>query len=361
MSIWIASKLLTEKVGKSLVKFIDALVKPLADYDPEKLKAASEIINSVGKMILKISLAIGILVVLLAMTDVGTVLIGAGIIVGIIVVLLGLASLLAFVPKKMLVKGLDGLEHVSKAAMWASLSIAIIALTAKLFGLEMVQASALIVVGIITTLLGIARLIATEEEKNLPKGIEGLSELSKAAMWASISIGIIALLIKIFDVPTVLWGTGIVIAVILALAGAAALISGKDGELKAGVKGLKTLAWAMLIITVSIGLMAYLVDTYDVKTILIGAGIVVGVIAILGLGLWALAKFSEGDTLKAAGLAMLMMAAVLGIVAAVTMFLLIPIAQTWQDALIGAGVALGIIVALGLIVGVLSLCDPKKL
>ena len=60
-------------------------------------------------------------------------------------------------------------------------------------------------------------------------------------------------------------------------------------------------------------------------------------------------------------IAMGVMSLVLGIVALVTFFLLIPIGQAWQEAAIGAAVVVLEIAALALIVGLLSLCDPKKL
>ena len=161
ISIVLSSKLLTPKVGKSLVKFIDAIVNPLTKYKPKNLEAASKVISAVGKMLLHISAAIAILTVLV-MIDLKSTLIGAGIVVGIITILLGLSTLISLIPGKMLAKGLDGLKHVAQAAMYASLSIAVIAATMALFGLQGVLVGAGIVVGIIVVLLSIVQFITSK-------------------------------------------------------------------------------------------------------------------------------------------------------------------------------------------------------
>ena len=154
-TIWVASKMLTKKVGESLAKFVEALVKPLAKYDSKTLKGAADTIKAVGKMLLYISSAIAILTLLVAL-DLKSTLIAAGIVLGVIVILLGLSQLIALIPAKWLAKGIEGLESVAKAALWASLSIGIIALLSAIFGLDTVLTSAEIVVGIISILLGMA-------------------------------------------------------------------------------------------------------------------------------------------------------------------------------------------------------------
>lgn len=258
-SIWLASKLLTKKTGDALAKFIDALIKPLSEYKPKTLEAASKVIESIGKMLLMISAAIGIITVLVTM-DLKSTLIGAGIVVAIIGILLGMATLVALVPKKMMLKGIEGIQAIGKAAFYASAAIAIIALCTAVFGIEGVLAASKIVVGIIVTLLGMARLIASDADKSLPAGIDGLEKIAKAAMWASLSIGIIALLIKIFDIPTVLIGAVIVVAIIGVLIFLVAKCTDDKGELTAGVKGLKKISQALLLITASIAILTYLVS-----------------------------------------------------------------------------------------------------
>lgn len=258
-SIWLSSKLLTKKTGDALAKFIDALIKPLSEYKPKTLEAASKVIESIGKMLLMISAAIGIITVLVMM-DLKSTLIGAGIVVAIIGILLGMATLVALVPKKMMLKGIEGIQAIGKAAFYASAAIAIIALCTAVFGIEGVLAASKIVVGIIVTLLGMARLIASDADKSLPAGIDGLEKIAKAAMWASLSIGIIALLIKIFDIPTVLIGVGIVVAIIGVLIFLVAKCTDDKGELTAGVKGLKKISRALLLITASIAILTYLVS-----------------------------------------------------------------------------------------------------
>lgn len=51
----------------------------------------------------------------------------------------------------------------------------------------------------------------------LAKGIEGLESIAKTAMWASISIGILTLLMTLFDVEEVLISTAIVVGIIVTL------------------------------------------------------------------------------------------------------------------------------------------------
>ena len=173
------------------------------------------------------------------------------------------------------------------------------------------------------------------------------------------AIGIIALLIKIFDLGLIIAGTLIVIAIIAALVFAVKLISDdeKQSQMKGGVHGLLILSIALLIIVGALGIITYIVSM-DLKSLLIGLGIVMGVVIILSGIMFLLAKFVEGEELKSAALAMLGISAVLAIVALVTYFLLIPIGEAWQPAAVGGIVTLGIIAVLGLIAwGLLKIYD----
>ena len=123
-SIWLASKLLTKKTGDALAKFIDALIKPLSEYKPKTLEAASKVIESIGKMLLMISAAIGIITVLVMM-DLKSTLIGAGIVVAIIRVLIFLVAKCTD-DKGELTAGVKGLKKISQALLLITVSIAIL-------------------------------------------------------------------------------------------------------------------------------------------------------------------------------------------------------------------------------------------
>lgn len=96
------------------------------------------------------------------------------------------------------------------------------------------------------------------------------------------------------------------------------------------------------------------------KAALVGAGIAMGILGILVLGVWGISKFDKTDLLYGVT-AVLILAMVLLVVSLIVKEILIPIGPDWDNALIGAAISMGILGLLGLGVWGLSKFSKKDL
>lgn len=161
------------------------------------------------------SLAIGIMAILLTLFDVGTILAGTGIVVGIIAIILGLIQGLASKDKKTLANASDAIKAIYKFLLWTVVAIGLIAVLIKIFDVSTILIGAGIVVGIVLTLVGLAFILAKCDAKQLQESRKIINALMRIVLVVSL-LALFAF-VPIATMDGVLVGAAIVLGIILVL------------------------------------------------------------------------------------------------------------------------------------------------
>lgn len=92
-----------------------------------------------------------------------------------------------------------------------------------------------IVLGVMYAVTSMAIKLAKQQDE-IKNGKTAISKVADALLKVTVAIGIMALMLKVFDMKEVLIGTGITLAVMLALVGMTMLLAeGKDSEMDKAV------------------------------------------------------------------------------------------------------------------------------
>ena len=350
-------KKLDGQTGKRLGEFMSSIDKSASKSDPKKTVQGMLNMQNIAKTILIMVGAIGILV-LLTMLDMGAVLVATSTMLVVLGAIVGTVYLIAKQQKEM-TAGLSGLFTIGKAVLMLVGAVGILALLTMLDMSAVMVATGLTIV-LLAAVVGTVYILS-KQEKELKAGLNGLATVGKAVLMLVGAIGILTLLVAV-DLRAVLVATSIALVLLLAVAGVASYLTGeKDKEMKAGVKGLKTLTMAVLVLVAAIGLMTLLV-ALDLKNTLIGMAIVVGIVLILA----GIASFLSSDEKKKEmkggvnGLKMLTTALLMVVAAIGIMVLLINFVPV-SEILIATGIVLGIVVVLSLMVKLIASTDEKQL
>lgn len=351
MSLWMASKVMKPKTGKAISGFLIALFDPLAkkNYDSKLIKGVADLMDAIGKMVLKLSIAIGILA-LIAALDIKNLLIATGIVVGIVITLLTITQLIAILPAKMLAKGLDGLDHIAKCVLYLSVAIGLLALLVTIFDVETIMVGTGIVMGIVTSLLLLVTKLASKDKKTLAAGGEVIEQISSLLFKMVIAIGIIALLIKIFDMSTIIVGTLIVMGIFTVLVFGVYKLAGVDEkQLKSASKLVKSMTLMLLVVSL-LALFVFVPISAQSKEVLLGAAIVLGVITIMGLiaiGLvWAIEKVGGEKGVSDICKVLMTLTIIITVVSLLALFVFPGIAKQSGDVIIGGLIVLGVVTLL---------------
>ena len=350
-------KKLDGQTGKRLGEFMSSIDKSASKSDPKKTVQGMLNMQNIAKTILIMVGAIGILV-LLTVLDMGAVLVATSTMLVVLGAIVGTVYLIAKQHKEM-TAGLAGLLTIGKAVLMLVGAVGILALLTMLDMSAVMVATGLTIV-LLAAVVGTVYILS-KQEKELKAGLSGLLTIGKAVLMLVGAIGILTLLVAV-DLRAVLVATSIALVLLLAVAGVASYLTGeKDKEMKAGVKGLKTLTMAVLVLVAAIGLMTLLV-ALDLKDTLIGMAIVVGIVLILA----GITSFLSSDEktkemkggingLKMLTTALLMVVAAIGIMVLLINF--VPVSEI----LIATGIVLGIVVVLSLMVKLIASTDEKQL
>lgn len=164
----------------------------------------------------------------------------------------------------------------------------IVASIGILMALVLIDLGALLIATGITAgiILGIAVFTKylAKNSKDISKGTQGLEAVGKAIFLVVTAIGIMTLLVK-FDLKNTVIATVISLGIMLAMVELAKLLTGDNQkQLTEGVKGLKKLSVALLLVTASVGIMALLITTFELDVVFSGTIIVLSImLAMVGL------------------------------------------------------------------------------
>lgn len=241
----------------------------------------------------------------------------------------------------------------------SSIVIAIAVLTALvMIDLKSTLIGTTLILGIIAVLVGLSKWIGSEK-KEIKSGAKGMADLGKAVMYITIAIGLMSLLVTLFDLKTLLISTITVLSIMALLILMSKMAGGKEEKhIATGIKGLLWLSMALVIVVGAIGLMALLFTKFKVSDILLGTLVVIGIMAAL-VGLTYLLSKIEDKELKHAEIALGVVAAILLAVTLITTLLIIPIGKEIKPAALGSLVVVGILALLVLAVYALSEIDAK--
>lgn len=216
-----------------------------------------------------------------------------------------------------------------------------------------------IVLGVMYAVTAMAIKLAKQQDE-IKNGKTAISKVADALLKVTVAIGIMALMLKVFDMKEVLIGTGITLAVMLALVGMTMLLAkGKDGEMDKAVASMQKLCYALLMVTAAIGIMALIVKM-DLKGALVGSLIVSAVMLIM-VGIVRLLGNMEDKDLRHTMSAMTTLTAILLAVSLMALFIFIPISQKAKDVMLGGVIVMAIMGIMMLMVYGFSKMDKTDL
>ena len=211
-----------------------------------------------------------------------------------------------------------------------------------------------VVMGTIALMTGVVMWLSKIKKENLNKATRTLWQV--LAMFAGISLLANYVLPKIAEKwDSVLGGALVVTGIIALMSGmtvALALLSQK-GLLRAGLKSLYGLT-AMFTILSLVAATLLVPIAQNAGSVIGGALVVSGIIALMGVMAFALAKWGKNRNMEKALITMGALVGMFALVSLVAMTLLVPLAGNVKDVAIGAAVVMGIIGTMGLMTIMLS-------
>jgi hypothetical protein len=292
---------------------------------------------------------------LLAMFNLKATLIGVGLAILVLATVIGAVWALSKI-KKPIVAGLDGLKSI--AILIAVLTGVIIALSimAKI-DFNALVTGVIAAFAVLAMVVG-ATLLLAKYKKTTLVGLEGLKEVGKLILILVATIGVMMILAAI-DLKGLLVATGITLGILFAIVGFVALLSLVKSVIKPGISAIKGLGESIVWIVAAIGIMMLLM-AIDMGGVLKATGLVLLIV----LAVVAIVRFVGGTgkdvkrgttNMKGIGLFLIMMVAAIGI-----MMLIIKYGDT--ASILGAiGIVIGVTIAMVLMIKWLASTDPKNL
>lgn len=318
--------------------------------DAKKLQAFGDFVDGLGKLIFKLVIGIAIIAILL-MFDPIPVIAGVVIVLGIYAIICASLVLLSKVmgPKQMQ-SSADLVNGIGKLILYMVAGIALMSVMLLVFDIGTILVSTGLVLGIYFVIaLGLIMVSKMAGKKEMKDASDAVSAITTLMLAAVASIAIMALVFKLFDFGDILLGVVTLIGTIAAMVGLVKwLASVKPKTLEQATNALAKLTLIMVATTIMIMLMTLFVKSQDISDILLGVGIVVGTIAVMIM----LVKWLTGGkiTEKRANSAiktLIAVTALLLVVSLMCLFLFPAIAKKWDEALIGIGIVLVVLIAVG--------------
>ena len=334
---------LTEKFGKAIAGFINALVK---DFDADKTKRVASFAKSIKTLsqgVMIMAATIGLLAAEIALFGPVTILEA----LAVNAIFLGTTLLMLKMVGKArtdISKGSAALMDIAKAMTLLALDVVIMAGTAAL--LQNVEWESIGKVGsIVVVLSGIAIGVMWLSNKWKKGGDNALKVMASMAILMSsvaISVGLIALISKLGTWDDVVMGAGVIVVTIALMTGIVHWMSKIDKKnLEQATKTLVTIAGVFSVITLISAFVLPMIAK-NLNDVVIG-GIVVGVTIALMVGVvWAIGKIDK-KKLDIATRTLIEMTAIFSVLSIVAAFMLPNIAKNIKEVAVGAVVVAGII------------------
>ena len=298
LTLALFGKLVDKKSGENIYNFLNEILKITKDYSVKEINALTDLFKGLSKAVLTLSIAIGVMVLIVSLAKMEDILLALGIIT---LVTVGLVGLIKWIGSK-------------------------------------------------------------DAQKEMEAGIKGLETLTKSALLIVGAIGLMTLIVSLFKIEDVLLGLGIVAITITGLVIASKYLSSKDTEetINNGVKNLQKLCISLLIVTAAIGLMTLIVSQNNVSDIILGTVVTMAIIAFLvGMVKW-ISTIDEKE-LSTANTTLIVLTGMLLAISLIAAFILPTIGKNIEDAAIGALVVVFIIGLMVFTVKWMTSWDEKQL
>lgn len=298
LTLALFGKLVDKKSGENIYNFLNEILKITKDYSVKEINAITDLFKGLSKAVLTLSIAIGVMVLIVSLAKMEDILLALGIIT---LVTVGLVGLTKWIGSK-------------------------------------------------------------DTQKEMEAGIKGLETLTKSALLIVGAIGLMTLIVSLFKIEDVLLGLGIVAITITGLVIASKYLSSKDTEetINNGVKNLQKLCISLLIVTAAIGLMTLIVSQNDVSDIILGTVVTMAIITFLvGMVKW-ISTIDEKE-LSTANTTLIVLTGMLLAISLIAAFILPTIGKNIEDAAIGALVVVFIIGLMVFTVKWMTSWDEKQL
>lgn len=298
LTLALFGKLVDKKSGENIYNFLNEILKITKDYSVKKINALTDLFKGLSKAVLTLSIAIGVMVLIVSLAKMKDILLALGIIT---LVTVGLVGVTKWIGNK-------------------------------------------------------------DTQKEMEAGIKGLETLTKSALLIVGAIGLMTLIVSLFKIEDVLLGLGIVAITITGLVIASKYLSSKDTEetINNGVKNLQKLCISLLIVTAAIGLMTLIVSQNNVSDIILGTVVTMAIIAFLvGMVKW-ISTIDEKEV-STANTTLIVLTGMLLAISLIAAFILPTIGKNIEDAAIGALVVVFIIGLMVFTVKWMTSWDEKQL
>lgn len=338
----------------SLTRFMKKISKMGKD-----IAAGGKTVSELGKGILMVSAAIGIITLLLMITDIGTITTGTTIVLGVLWSMVEMQKKIAK-EQKGIKKGKVAVAQLGDALWKVVAAIGIMALLLKIFDIGTILMGTGLVLGVVFALTYMTKMLASgHDEKDATKAASSMAGICKALLWVSAAITIMTILVMI-DLKSTIVGTVIVLAIIgMMVLMVKALASVEEKQLNAGKNTLMVLT-ACLVAVSLIALFTFIPLAQNIKDVLLGGLVVVGVLAIMIGMVWWMTKMDTDQVMQAA-YALGILTICLIAVSLIARFILPAIGENWEDTAIGGALVVGVVLVMVAMVHWMSKIEPDNL
>ena len=362
LTLALFGKLVDKKSGENIYNFLNEILKITKDYSVKEINALTDLFKGLSKAVLTLSIAIGVMVLIVSLAKMEDILLALGIITLVTVGLVGITKWIGSKDtQKEMEAGIKGLEILTKSALLVVGAIGLMTLIVSLFKIEDVLLGLGLVAITITGLVIASKYLSSKDtEETINNGVKSLQKLCISLLIVTAAIGLMTLIVSQNNVSDIILGTLVTMAVIAFLVGMVKWISTiEEKELSAANTTLIVLTGMLLAVSL---IAAFILPTIgeNIKDVALGALVVV---AIIGLMVFAVKWMTTWDEkqLSQATTTLLVLTGMLLAVSLIAAYILPAIGENIEDAALGAVVVMGIIGIMVLMVKWITTWEEKQM
>ena len=362
LTLALFGKLVDKKSGENIYNFLNEILKITKDYSVKEINALTDLFKGLSKAVLTLSIAIGVMVLIVSLAKMEDILLALGIITLVTVGLVGITKWIGSKDtQKEMEAGIKGLEILTKSALLIVGAIGLMTLIVSLFKIEDVLLGLGLVAITITGLVIASKYLSSKDtEETINNGVKSLQKLCISLLIVTAAIGLMTLIVSQNNVSDIILGTVVTMAVIAFLVGMVKWISTiEEKELSTANTTLIVLTGMLLAVSL---IAAFILPTIgeNIKDAALGALVVV---AIIGLMVFAVKWMTTWDEkqLSQATTTLLVLTGMLLAVSLIAAYILPTIGENIEDAALGAVVVMGIIGIMVLMVKWITTWEEKQM
>ena len=362
LTLALFGKLVDKKSGENIYNFLNEILKITKDYSVKEINALTDLFKGLSKAVLTLSIAIGVMVLIVSLAKMEDILSALGIITLVTVGLVGVTKWIGSKDtRKEMEAGIKGLETLTKSALLIVGAIGLMTLIVSLFKIEDVLLGLGIVAITITGLVIASKYLSSKDtEETINNGVKNLQKLCISLLIVTAAIGLMTLIVSQNDVSDIILGTVVTMAIITFLVGMVKWISTIDEkELSTANTTLIVLTGMLLAISL---IAAFILPTIgeNIEDAAIGTLVVVFIIGLMVFTVKWMTSWDEKQ-LSQATATLLVLTGMLLAVSLIAAFILPTIGENIEDATLGAVVVMGIIGVMVLMVKWITTFKEKQM